>query len=230
MAKYRISFLTGLATGFVLGARAGRERYEQIKKAARNVAEHPAVQQAAGAVQAQATGLASAAGSRISDEVRDKAPQLARSARSATARVTERVPGLRGKDGAGATPGRTTRRVTAATATGRRATAAPRRATEPWARPAVRTGPLPESNATSHPRPWPATSGHVAGSLRRLRADPVAARQASAGQTSAGQARYSRSIWARLGWRSLARVLDSIWRIRSRVTPNSWPTSSRVRG
>ena len=98
MAKYRISFITGLATGFVLGARAGRERYEQIKKAARTVAEHPAVQQAAGAVQAQATGLAAAAGSRISDGVRDKAPQLARSARSASAKVAERVPGLHGKD------------------------------------------------------------------------------------------------------------------------------------
>jgi hypothetical protein len=100
MAKYRISFLAGLATGYVLGARAGRERYEQIMKAARTVTEHPAVQQAAGAVQAQATGLASAAGARISDEVRDKAPQFARSAKSATARVTERVPGLRGRDSA----------------------------------------------------------------------------------------------------------------------------------
>jgi hypothetical protein len=96
MGKYRISFLAGFAAGFMVGARAGRERYEQIMKAARAVAEQPAVQQAAGAIQAQATSLASAAGSRISDEVKDRAPQLARSAKSATARVAERVPGLRG--------------------------------------------------------------------------------------------------------------------------------------
>ena len=33
---------------------------------------------------------------------------------------------------------------------------------------------------------------------------------------------------ARLGWRSLRMALFSIWRIRSRVTPKIWPTSSRV--
>jgi len=50
------------------------------------------------------------------------------------------------------------------------------------------------------------------------------------GPRGRGQARYSRSNWARLGCRSLASVLDSIWRIRSLVTPNSRPTSSSVRG
>jgi hypothetical protein len=92
MAKYRISFLTGLVTGFVLGARAGRERYDQLVKAARAVAEHPAVQQAAGAVQAQAAGVAASAGTRISDEVRGRVPGLARTARD---KVGERVPGRR---------------------------------------------------------------------------------------------------------------------------------------
>lgn len=47
---------------------------------------------------------------------------------------------------------------------------------------------------------------------------------------SRDQPRYSRSTWALVGCRSLARVLDSICRIRSRVTPNSRPTSSSVRG
>lgn len=92
MHKYRISFVSGFAAGFVLGSRAGRERYEQIKKAARTVAENPAVQQAAGAVQAQASGLASTASSKLSDGVRDRGAQLARTARS---KVEERVPGLR---------------------------------------------------------------------------------------------------------------------------------------
>jgi len=84
MHKYRISFVSGFAAGFVLGTRAGRERYEQIKKAARQVADNPSVQQAAGAVQAQASELASAAGSKLTD-----------GARTARSKVGERVPGLR---------------------------------------------------------------------------------------------------------------------------------------
>jgi hypothetical protein len=92
MHKYRISFASGFAAGFVLGTRAGRERYEQIKKAARAVADNPTVQQAAGAIQAQVSGLASAASSKLTDGVRDRVPQLARTARS---KVEERVPGLR---------------------------------------------------------------------------------------------------------------------------------------
>ena len=44
------------------------------------------------------------------------------------------------------------------------------------------------------------------------------------------QSRKSRSFLLRLGWRSLRRALASIWRIRSRVTLNSLPTSSSVRG
>ena len=44
-----------------------------------------------------------------------------------------------------------------------------------------------------------------------------------------GQFRKSRSFLERLGWRSFRSALASIWRMRSRVTLNSLPTSSRVR-
>jgi hypothetical protein len=37
-----IGFVAVLATGYVLGTKAGRERYEQIATAARAVAAHPA--------------------------------------------------------------------------------------------------------------------------------------------------------------------------------------------
>lgn len=37
-------FIAGIAVGYVLGARAGRRRYEQIAKAARNVWEMDTVQ------------------------------------------------------------------------------------------------------------------------------------------------------------------------------------------
>jgi hypothetical protein len=96
MHRYRISFLTGMAAGFVLGARAGRERYDQIVKVAKTVTEHPAVQQAAGVVQAQATELAGTASSKLSDEVRDRVPRLARTARS---KVEDHVPGRKSKTG-----------------------------------------------------------------------------------------------------------------------------------
>ena len=42
--KGKILFLTGLGLGYVLGTRAGRERYEQIKTAAGNLWRDPRVQ------------------------------------------------------------------------------------------------------------------------------------------------------------------------------------------
>ncbi|MDQ0376272.1 hypothetical protein [Amycolatopsis thermophila] len=47
------TFLLGAAVGYVLGARAGRARYEQIVRTYRSVADHPAVQGAAGVVRAK---------------------------------------------------------------------------------------------------------------------------------------------------------------------------------
>lgn len=43
--KGKILFVVGLGVGYVLGTRAGRERYEQIRKAAEGVWNQPAVQQ-----------------------------------------------------------------------------------------------------------------------------------------------------------------------------------------
>jgi hypothetical protein len=49
-----IPFLLGAGVGYVLGTRAGRERYEQIARAYRQVADHPSVQGAAGVARAKA--------------------------------------------------------------------------------------------------------------------------------------------------------------------------------
>jgi len=46
-------FLLGGSVGYILGSRAGRERYEQMKRWSARVADHPAVQGAAGFVQAK---------------------------------------------------------------------------------------------------------------------------------------------------------------------------------
>lgn len=50
-------FVMGLAIGYVLGTRAGRERYEQIVRVAQRVRSNPTVQEAAGMVQAQTSRL-----------------------------------------------------------------------------------------------------------------------------------------------------------------------------
>lgn len=94
MGGFRIGFVTGVATGFVLGTRAGRERYEQIMKAARTVAGHPVVQQAAGTLQAQATGIASTAAKKVSDGV-------PKAARGASKKIGERVRSARRGDAGG---------------------------------------------------------------------------------------------------------------------------------
>src|SRR5207245_10443047 len=43
-----------------------------------------------------------------------------------------------------------------------------------------------------------------------------------------GPSRKARNLRERDGWRSLRSALASIWRMRSRVTANDWPTSSSV--
>ena len=90
MNRNRIALVTGLAAGFVLGARAGRERYEQIKKLARRTADSPAAQQAAGALQAQAAALLRSATRTITQQVNGRVPWLAEHAKR---RATDHVPG-----------------------------------------------------------------------------------------------------------------------------------------
>ncbi|WP_369131124.1 hypothetical protein [Modestobacter roseus] len=52
MAK--LSFLAGFGAGYVLGAKAGRERYEQIRRAYAHAKDDPRLQSVAGMAQAQA--------------------------------------------------------------------------------------------------------------------------------------------------------------------------------
>ena len=88
--RYKVTFLAGFSAGFVVGARAGRERYEQLMKLARQTADHPAVQQAAAAVQAKATGLASTATHKVAGQFHD-----------GIASAREKVPGMRGRESNG---------------------------------------------------------------------------------------------------------------------------------
>jgi hypothetical protein len=65
----KIPLLIGAAVGYVLGARAGRERYEQIVRFARKVGGSQTVQSTAGVLQAQVDGLASRARSVVADRL-----------------------------------------------------------------------------------------------------------------------------------------------------------------
>jgi hypothetical protein len=103
--RYRATFAAGLVAGFVIGARAGRERYEQLKKAARRAAEHPAVQQAAGAAAAQAGGLAKSAKAKVTGQVQQRTWGLADTARQKAGQLQTRVPGLRNGSGDSADTG-----------------------------------------------------------------------------------------------------------------------------
>lgn len=67
--RNKMIFLGGVGMGYVLGARAGRERYEQIARAARRISENPSVQEATGVLQAQAGGLLGTAKDAVTDKL-----------------------------------------------------------------------------------------------------------------------------------------------------------------
>lgn len=89
--RYRLTFITGALVGYVLGAHAGRERYEQLRKSAQRVAQNPAVRNAAES--AAQTGRSSAvkAADVVTAKVGDRLPES----------VTERVRALRDRGAAG---------------------------------------------------------------------------------------------------------------------------------
>jgi len=72
--KGKILFVFGLGLGYVLGTRAGRERYEEIKAGAQKVWNDPRVQE-----QVQT----------VEEFVKDKAPELAEKAGTAAKKVVE---------------------------------------------------------------------------------------------------------------------------------------------
>lgn len=64
--RFRMPFVMGVAVGYVLGSRAGRERYEQIKRTAQRVADNPRVQEAAGVMGAKVSQVTEVARTKMS--------------------------------------------------------------------------------------------------------------------------------------------------------------------
>ncbi|MEU6012748.1 YtxH domain-containing protein [Streptomyces sp. NPDC047515] len=79
--RYRLTFIAGLALGYVIGTRAGRERYEEMKKSARQFAQNPAVRNTAESAAQSGRDLAGKAYRSVSEKV--------------PASVTDRVRSLR---------------------------------------------------------------------------------------------------------------------------------------
>jgi hypothetical protein len=73
--RYRLTFLAGLALGYVLGTRAGRERYEQLKNSAQRIARNPAVRNTAETAAQQGRAYAGKAFHTVSDKVGDHVPE-----------------------------------------------------------------------------------------------------------------------------------------------------------
>jgi transcription elongation factor len=81
----KLTFLAGLALGYVLGTRAGRERYEQLRRTAHDLSQTPAVQSATRNAKQAAGSAAGKAADAVAGKVGDRLPTS----------VTDRVPYLR---------------------------------------------------------------------------------------------------------------------------------------
>ncbi|MCT7353530.1 YtxH domain-containing protein [Streptomyces sp. 15-116A] len=91
--RYRLTFVAGVVLGYVLGTRAGRERYEQLKKSAQQLAQNPAVRNTAETAAHQGREFAGKAYHAVSDKVGDHLPDS----------VAQRVRTLRERTTHGAT-------------------------------------------------------------------------------------------------------------------------------
>ena len=66
MAK--LSFLAGFGAGYVLGAKAGRERYEQIRRGWEQAKDDPRLQSIAGMAQARADDVVASLRARMGSD------------------------------------------------------------------------------------------------------------------------------------------------------------------
>ena len=78
--RYKAMLAVGFVVGFIVGARAGRERYEQLVKYGRQIADNPTVQKATSTVTAKTSELTKTAAA--------KAPDFAKTAVTSAKQLT----------------------------------------------------------------------------------------------------------------------------------------------
>ncbi|TQL40370.1 hypothetical protein FB562_2704 [Homoserinimonas aerilata] len=104
----KILILTGVAVGYVLGARAGRERYEQIKRFTGKLWNDPRVQHQV---------------ERVEDYAKDKAPEVAEFIADNAKRVVRQVSGTAGSSSKASTSKASTARTGASKTSASKTTA-----------------------------------------------------------------------------------------------------------
>ncbi|MFD1717767.1 hypothetical protein [Georgenia deserti] len=65
----KLSFIVGAGVGYVLGARAGRERYEAIKRGSNKLWQSPTVKKGVHKVEGKVSDVARERGSVVTDKV-----------------------------------------------------------------------------------------------------------------------------------------------------------------
>jgi hypothetical protein len=96
------SFILGALTGYVLGARAGRERYEDIVAIARRVAGSQTIQATAGVLEAQLAELAGRTRGKVAERIpllKTVATSSARTQRSGAASARPGTSAVNGTNG-----------------------------------------------------------------------------------------------------------------------------------
>ncbi|MDO9455371.1 hypothetical protein [Nocardioides sp.] len=77
----KLTLAVAFAAGYVVGAKAGRDRYEQIRAGAQKVAENPRVQAATDAAKEKAGEVASS----VAETAKEKATEVAGAAKDKAA-------------------------------------------------------------------------------------------------------------------------------------------------
>lgn len=83
----KLTLLVGIGIGYVLGARAGRARYDQIKTQAQNAWNNPTVQEKAAEAQAKVRETAP----KVGEAVTEKAGEVAQKASEVASDVAAKV-------------------------------------------------------------------------------------------------------------------------------------------
>ncbi len=97
----RASFIAGFAVGFVVGTRAGRERYDQMMRYGRQVAGDPRVQRVTQTVTVRTTEFTKTAMNKAPDLAKTAGAQVPKMVSTAKQKAADRMPSrMRGKGSA----------------------------------------------------------------------------------------------------------------------------------